>query len=108
MLDAGDYSPSLRIGSSLTHFTTSLNTMLYLYNTTFNDFYEQLPFPTCFFFFFYDICIHKPLKAEKTCYKMISWPEHAEDISIVLFESVSDLFAQEYNCLCEYVFLFYW
>ena len=31
---------------------------------------------------------------------MIFRPEHVEDISIVLFESVSDVFAKEYNDVC--------
>ena len=47
-----------------------------------------------------DVYIHKSLKCRKTCYKMIFWPEHAEDISSVyllnqIFESVSDFFVQE-------------
>ena len=49
---------------------------------------------------FFLMCIHKPLKCRKTCYKMIFWPEHAEDISRVylvnqIFESISDLFTKE-------------
>ena len=56
-----------------------------------------------------DVCIHKSLKCRKICYKMIFWPEHAEDISSIylvheeleyahsiyllnqIFESISDL-----------------
>ena len=49
------------------------------------------------------MCVFKNhWSAEKTCYKMIFWPEHAEDISCgyrpmlnQIFEFVSDLFVKK-------------
>ena len=66
------------------------------------------------FFFFNDLCIHKPLNCIKTCYKMIFRPEHAEDISVVKSSfwvcfwlicerNIKRDMNPTYNCLCVYL-----
>ena len=58
---------------------------------------------------------HQEKEKKKASYKMIFWPEHAEDIIYVyvvnqIFESVSDLFVRNwlFDVFLHYIWVCFW